>query len=58
MYFVNMFSVSKDDEIDLKLLGKVLAPESTVFEVRNAGTKLLGRPTSSDIELFMCQTWY
>ena len=24
----------KDDEIDLKLLGKVLAPESTVFEVR------------------------
>jgi hypothetical protein len=24
----------KGDEIDLKLLGKVLAPESTVFEVR------------------------
>ena len=29
-----LIRLCKDDEIDLKLLGKVLAPESTVFEVR------------------------
>lgn len=29
-----MYFILKDNEIDLKLLGKVLAPESAIFEVR------------------------
>ena len=34
-YLTRLLSFSKDGEIDLKLLGSALAPESEVFEVRS-----------------------